>query len=210
MSKCKASELLEGKPKRINTSTDFVYYQPALQQKFRKVSSTKIEKRPIYRCFIDYNGKYFPLRCMLDMGSTSFVISPEETKAFSIPVVNRPIRIKSWGVLGNHPKTENLFMVALGVSFRNHRPYNEEDHGFEIIWTSGDYDVLIPAWYLEKHQARGTTTSHLHIPHCQPECYTHRSIHPEYIVLAMGLDRHFGSTYGSESNRSQIGVPGHQ
>jgi hypothetical protein len=29
-------------------------------------------------------------------------------------------------------------------------------------------------------------------------------------VLATGLDRHFGSGYGSEPNRSQIGGPGHQ
>jgi len=31
-----------------------------------------------------------------------------------------------------------------------------------------------------------------------------------YVVLATGLDRHFGSGYVSEPNRSQIGVPGRQ
>jgi hypothetical protein len=30
------------------------------------------------------------------------------------------------------------------------------------------------------------------------------------LVLATGLDRHFGSGYGSEPNRSQIGCPGRQ
>jgi len=30
------------------------------------------------------------------------------------------------------------------------------------------------------------------------------------VVLATGLDRHFGSGYGSEPNRSQIGGPGRQ
>jgi len=30
------------------------------------------------------------------------------------------------------------------------------------------------------------------------------------VVLAMGLDRHFGSGYGSEPNRSQICGPGRQ
>jgi hypothetical protein len=70
----------------------------------------------------------------------------------------------------------------LGVSFGNHHSYNEADHAFEVIKTSGDYDALIPAWYLEKHKARGTTTSHLHFPHCRTECYNHRKIHPEYSI----------------------------
>jgi hypothetical protein len=66
-----------------------VYYQPALHPKIQKISATRIGKRPIYRFFIDYDGKQFPLRCMLDNGSTSFVISPEAAKAFAIPVVKR-------------------------------------------------------------------------------------------------------------------------
>jgi hypothetical protein len=89
MAKRKASEPLERYPKKTNTCTDFVYYQPALHPKIQKISATRIGKRPIYRFFIDYDGKQFPLRCMLDNGSTSFVISPEAAKAFAIPVVKR-------------------------------------------------------------------------------------------------------------------------
>jgi len=70
----------------------------------------------------------------------------------------------------------------LGVSFGNHRSFDEDSHAFEVIKTSGDYDALIPAWYLEKHKARGTTTSHLHFPHCSQECYNHGKIHPEYSI----------------------------
>jgi len=95
MAKRKASEPLERYPKKINSSTDFVNYQPALNPKIRKVSSTKIGKRPIYKFFIDFDGKYFPLRCMLDNRSTSFVVSPEAAKAFSIPVVKRSCPIKT-------------------------------------------------------------------------------------------------------------------
>jgi len=182
MAKRKAPEPLERYPKKINTSTNFVYYQPALHPKIRKVSATKIGKRPIYRFFIDYEGKYFPLRCMLDLGSTSFVISPEAAKAFSIPVVRRLNQVKTGDVSGTRLKTENLFTVPLGVSFGNHRTYDEQDHAFEVIKTTGDYDALIPAWYLEKHKARGTTTSHLHFPDCQSECYNHGKIHPEYSI----------------------------
>jgi len=38
-------------------------------------------------------------------------------------------------------------MVPLRISFGNYWSYDEEDHGFEVIKTSGDYDGLIPAWY---------------------------------------------------------------
>jgi hypothetical protein len=120
MAKRKASEPLQRYPKKINSSTDYVYYQPALHPKVQKVSATKIGKRPIYRFFIDYDGKYFPLHCMLDLGSTSFVISPDAAKAFSIPAVKRLQPVKSGDVSGNNVRTENLFTIPLGVSFGNH------------------------------------------------------------------------------------------
>jgi hypothetical protein len=82
MSKCNTPEPPKRIPKKINSSTDFVYYQPATHPKIHKVSATKIGKHPIYRFFIDYDGKYFPLRCMLDLEITSFDISPEAVKAF--------------------------------------------------------------------------------------------------------------------------------
>jgi len=182
MSKRKASEPLSGLPKKRNISTDFVYYQPASHPKVKKVSATKVGKRPIYCFFVNYDGKYFPLRCILDLGSTSFVISPEAAKAFAIPVISRPRPVKTGDVSGSQIKTEGLFPVPLGVSFGNHRSFNQEDHAFEVIKTSGDYDALVPAWYLEKHKARGTTTSHLHFPHCQQSCYNHGKIHPEYSI----------------------------
>jgi len=182
MSKRKASEPLGRQSKKLNTSTDFVYYQPALHSKIRIVLSTKVGKRPLYRFFIGHDGKYFPLRCKLDLGSTSFVISPDAAKAFSIPVIQRPKPIKSGDVLEISLKTENLFTIPLGILFGNNWSYNEEDDAFEAIKTSGDYNALIPAWYLEKHKARGTTKSHLHFPHCQSECYNHGKIHPEYSI----------------------------
>jgi hypothetical protein len=54
MAKYKASERLQRHPKKIKTSTDFVYYQPALHPKIRKASSMTRGKRPIYQFFIDY------------------------------------------------------------------------------------------------------------------------------------------------------------
>jgi hypothetical protein len=49
-----------------------------------------------------------------------------------------------------------------------------------LLITAGDYDAFIPAWYLDKHKARGTTTSHLQFPHCTWKCYGHGKVHSEY------------------------------
>jgi hypothetical protein len=179
MAKRKPSEPLERYPRETNTSTDFVYYQPALHPTIQKISATRVGKRPIYRFLIDHDGKQFPLRCMLDNGSTSFVISPEAAKAYAIPVVKRPRPISTGDASGNNMETETMFTIPLGLSFGNHPSYDEEDHAFEVRKTAGDYDALIPAWYLQKHKAQGTTTSHLHFPHCSSECYNHGKIHPE-------------------------------
>jgi len=65
--------------------------------------------------------------------------------------------------------------------------------------TSTDYDCLILSWYLEKHKAQGTTTSHLHFPHCDSHCYGHGKLHPEYSItydkrVALNKDAiHIGS-----------------
>jgi hypothetical protein len=174
--KRKASEPLLRQPKKFNTATDFVYYQSASAQKINKVSATKVGKRPNFRFFIDHNSQYFLLRCMLDLGSTSFLMSPEAAKDYSIPVIKRTNLIKARDVSGNSLKTENLFTIPLGLSFSNDRTYIEEDHTFEVIKALGDYNALIPAWYLEKDKARGTMTSHLHFPHCQSEGYKQEKI----------------------------------
>jgi len=183
MSKHKAEQLFNPTIKKANTSTDFVFYEPARKNnKIQKISATKIGKRPIYRFFLDFDGQYFPLRCMLDLGSTSFVISPEATKAFGIPVIKRVKQVISKDVTRRQIKTDGLFTIPLGLSFGNHHSYDEKDHAFEVMKTSEDYDCLIPAWYLEKHKAEGTTTSHLHFPYCTEKCYGHGKLHPEYSI----------------------------
>jgi len=106
---------------------------------------------------------------MQNLGSTSFVISPEAAKAFAIPVVKRLKHIRTRDVSGKEISTEGLFTVPLGLSFGNHRFFDEVDHAFEVLKSSGDYDALIPAWHLEKHKARRSTTSHLHFMHCLNE-----------------------------------------
>jgi hypothetical protein len=171
--------------KKPNKSQDYVFYnavnkhndKPLLQ----KVTPKKIGDRPIYKFFLDFDGKYFPIRCMLDLGSTSFVISPEVAKAFQIPVVKRIKQQKTWEVGGTSIKTEGLYTIPLGISCRNHRTYDDEDHAFEVVKTSSKYDALIQAWYLKKHRAEGTSTQ-LHFPHCYDSRFGHEKIRPDYEI----------------------------
>jgi hypothetical protein len=186
MSKHKATtELSSDNAKKRNTSQDYVYYnavnkhnkKPLLQ----KVTPTKIGERPIYKFFLNFDGKYFPVRCMLDLGSTSFVLSPEAAKAFQIPVFKRIQEQNTSDVGGTKIKTEGLYTIPLGLSFGNHRTYDVDDHAFEVMKTSSKYDALIPAWYIKKHRAEGTSTQ-LHFPHCDNSCFGHDKIRPDYEI----------------------------
>jgi hypothetical protein len=159
MSNDKASkEVALSTTKKPNVSTDYVYHMTAkMGAKVYKVSPMTVSKRPIYKFFIDLDGQYFPLRCILDLVSTSFAISPEAAKVFRVPVVKRQIPARASDVGGTKIITEGLFTIPLGLSFRNHRTVDENDHAFEVMKTLSEYDALIPAWYLNKHKAQGIT-----------------------------------------------------
>lgn len=110
------------------------------------MSAMKVDKRLIDQIFIDHGNHYFSLRCMLELGSTSFIISPEAVKPFRIPVVMGIRKDKSADATGREIATEELFTIPLGISFGNHHLYNEDDHAFEVMKTSADYVCIIPAW----------------------------------------------------------------
>ena len=170
----------ENSNKRPNTSDDFVYYEV---KKLHKIPKTRIGKRPIYKFFIDYdNGtgtsKQFPIRAMLDLGSTSFTISPECAKAYGIPVIKRKNNIEAKDFGGNKVSLPGLYTIPLELAFGNHRSMET----FEVTKMQSSYDVLIPAWYLEKHQAQGTTNGHLHFTECGNQCYDHGKKHPEWKI----------------------------
>jgi hypothetical protein len=186
MSKRKATDELSSTKNKSNTSQDYLFYEAVNRHNgkplINKISPTKIGKKPIYKFFVDFDGNYFPLRCMLDLGSTSFVISPEATNSFKIPVVKRNIPTKTSDVGGTKLKTEGLYSIPLSLSFGNHRTYDVKDHAFEVMKTSSQYDALIPAWYLEKHKADGTTAGHLHFPSCSKTCFGHNRLRPDYEI----------------------------
>jgi hypothetical protein len=70
---------------------------------------------------------------MVDLGRTSFFISPDTAKAFSIPVIKRTEAVKTAEVSRRNIATKRLFMVPVGVSFVNHHAYDEIDSAFEVI-----------------------------------------------------------------------------
>ena len=147
-----------------NSSTDYVFYTSASKKELQFVSATRIGTRPIYKFFFEVKQTYFPLRCMLDLGSTSFVMSPEAAKAFRVPVAKRKLATNALEVGGRKTTTEGLFTIPLALSFGNHRTLDDKVHAFEVMKISTGYDAQIPAWYLNKHKAEGITTRHLHFP----------------------------------------------
>jgi hypothetical protein len=167
MAKHMVTDQLDHTNTNHNTSTNYVFYQAVRDhgRRLKTVSLTKIGKRHIYKFFIDYNNNYYLLRCILHLGSTSFVISPNATKAFKIPVsITKRVQYKD--LTGREIVMDGLYMIPLRLFFGNRHSCDPEYQAFEVMKTSDDYDCLMPAWYLEKHKARGTTTCHLHFPHC--------------------------------------------
>jgi len=95
MTKRKPSQQLDHRLKRHHDYKDSIYYlQTRTHQKITKVSPTKISKRPIYEFFIDHDNRRYLLRCMLDLVSTSFVLSPNVAKAFRILVIRRKKKVQ--------------------------------------------------------------------------------------------------------------------
>lgn len=140
MAKRKATDELDHTTKKRNVSNVYVDYTAARRtgHKLTSVSATKIGKRSVYKFFINYNNQYYPLRCMLDLGSTGYVILPNAAKAFKIPVVKGTEKGQSRDVTGRELFTEGIYPIALGFSFANHRSYDPKDHAFEVMETSRD------------------------------------------------------------------------
>jgi hypothetical protein len=95
---------------------------------------------------------------MLALGSTSFTISPECAKVFKIPLVHRKHAIGAKDYGANKVSLPGMYAIQLGLAFGYHRLLEM----FEVVKMQKDYNVLIPAWYLEQHKAQGTTYGHLH------------------------------------------------
>jgi hypothetical protein len=147
-----------------DTSDDFVYYEV---MKLHIIPSTRIGKRPIYKFFIDYDdgtgtSRQFPVWAILDLGSTSFTISPECAKVFKMPLVQRKHAIRAKEFRGNKVSLPGMYTIWWGLAFGYHRSLEM----FKVVKMQNDYDVLIPAWYLEQHIAQGTTYGHLHFTEC--------------------------------------------
>jgi hypothetical protein len=116
MAQYKATDLLDHSTKQCNISTDYVYCESAnnLGKRIQTVSPMMIGMHPIHRCFIDDGNQHFPLRWMLNLGTTCFVISPYTAKGFKIPVVTRAKKVQSKDVTGREIVTGGLHTIPLG------------------------------------------------------------------------------------------------
>lgn len=90
-------------------------------------------------------------------------------------MVKREIPAKTSDVGGSTNVTD-------GLSFGHDRTLEENDHAFEVMKTSSEYDSLIPAWYLNNHKAQGITEGRLHFALCSERCFGHGKIHLEYTI----------------------------
>jgi len=110
MTKWKASEPLLSYRKKLNSSNNFVHYWPATSRNIRIVSATQVSKRPTYRFFIDHNGLYFPLGCMLDLGTTSLIYLEKWQKPWLYPVL---ATIQNWRI-GSGSGLEPIWTLSTG------------------------------------------------------------------------------------------------
>jgi len=119
---------------------------------------------------------------MLDLGSTSFVMSPEAAKGFWVPVVKRKLPMNASDVGGQIIETQELFMIPLALTFGNHRTLDIKDHVFEVMKTSKNYDTSIPAGYWCQQKTKRVTAGHLHYPDCGCERFGHGCIRQGYTI----------------------------
>lgn len=124
----------------------------------------------------------FPLWCMLDLGHTSLIISPETAWALQIPVVKRLWPGNAADIGGRRIHTEGFLTLPVCISIEIHRTLDEYDHVFEVMKSSSSYDGSIPAWYLDEHKDQWITRGHLHFPYYFEQRFSGRMIHPEYDV----------------------------
>jgi len=119
---------------------------------------------------------------MVDLGSTSFVISPEAAKASQILGVKRTIPGKVSDIGGRRIPTEALLTIPSEFSFGNYRTLDAKDHEFEIMKSSSDYNAQIPSSYLNQHRAHRITTGRLYFPNCSLKCSGDGLIHLEFEI----------------------------
>jgi hypothetical protein len=72
----------------------------------------------------------------------------------------------------------DMYNIPLELAFGNHRSLKT----FKVVKMQTDYDIYIPAWYLEPHKAQDTMYGHLHVTECASKYYKHGKKHPEWDI----------------------------
>jgi len=155
------------------TGQDYVFYTATKKtSKIQQFLPPMVWKQPLCMLFGDFNCLQCPIRCMLDLESTTFVISQNFTKAFHITA--GALVIRGWKII-----SVRIHTLSLALYRRNYWSHIMYCHLIDIITRSNDYTASLPGWYCNIFRATETATRHLHIPHCRNECFWHARIHWE-------------------------------
>lgn len=150
--------------------------------------------RPYLFMFLSWNDKEeFLARCLVDSGASCFTVSERMVEKYRIPTVRRrkPIQMVNFeGVSVSTAGQQYTFplTIRLGDHF--------DKATFEVSPMEDSCDLILPWWYLVKHQPSGLWDGDIKFdsPHCRSHCTKTKSeeftIEYDAAILKMGLDPH--------------------
>jgi len=114
-----------------------------------------------------------------DLGSTSFVISPQAAKAFKVPVVKRIIPAKA-SDSENQYYNRRLFTIPLGLSFGN-IDFGQIS-GVQVM--KNLLNIRLIPDVLDNHRAQGITEEDYTFQ-CDQKCFGHERYSRIYQLLTI-------------------------
>ena len=125
--------------------------------------------RPIVQfCLSWEEEKSLPVRCLLDTGSTSFLISDVFVEMFCVPKVKRDVPVPIFDF-------EGKLVKGAGHAFTHPLLFSYDDHWaketFEVAPMEDSHDIIVPYWWLAKHQPEGIFNNRSkHLKFSSPAC----------------------------------------
>jgi hypothetical protein len=138
--------------------------------------------RPVYRFFLiwkDAKGvtREVPARCLLDWGSTTFVISKRLVTALDIPTATREDALESYDAAGRRFDDDGKTRTyPLRFAFGNHC----SDEVFEVMTMGEGMEIIVPYWWMQKHHASGVYDGTLRFNDCPSSCF--HSLSPGWSI----------------------------
>ena len=175
------------------------------EKKYLNMPTPFTGKRPVVKFLLSWEGeeKSLPVRCLLDTGSTSFLISDVFVEMFFVPKVKRDVPVPIFDF-------EGKLVPGAGQAFTHPLIFQYNDHfckeTFEVASMEDSHDIIVPYWWLAKHQPDGmfnkqATTLEFPLPacieHCTREGCNQFLIHYDTSLLDYPWDTHDVGVIGS-------------